>query len=198
MPLTSSRMDLQHISSMLPPRAQGEVLLEYFFDEVCWIYHIVHIPTVWCVFDNVYTALKHNTLPKYDGLALISTIFALSAYFGSPSSTIYFRQAEGKMYSYRWTVLAQGALSAADYINAPTLETIQSIILMSQHILPNIGAIGAFKTMLSIASQSARELAIHQIDSPANKKRRENTEAVDWVEVELKRRIWWQLTSVEW
>lgn len=44
---------------------------------------------------------------------------------------------------------------------------------------------------------AARAMGLHKIDTPTNKARRQNTE-VDWVDVEVKRRIWWHLASTDW
>jgi hypothetical protein len=63
--------------------------------------------------------------------------------------------------------------------------------------MPNIGAIATLRTLVATVTHSARALGLHQIDSDANKKRRENVE-VDWVEIEVKRRIWWHICSTDW
>jgi len=189
-------MDKQTLS-LLPSRAQAGFLFDYYIEEIMSLYHLIHVPTVRRMIDTVYTQLENNEQPPYDHVALLSSIFALSAYFASPSSRFHFKGREGKSFCYRWIFVAQRALLAADYIVAPTLETLQSTILISQHLLPNIGAMATFRTLMATALLGARSLGLHRFDSPANKKARENTR-VDWVVVEVKRRIWWHLASTEW
>ncbi|KUJ10776.1 uncharacterized protein LY89DRAFT_739766 [Mollisia scopiformis] len=187
----------QHLPSMLPTRIQGQILLDYYIDHVNWIYQIIHVPTVQKIFDIVYTHAEQNTVPQYGYVALIATIFALSAYFSSPQSNLYFHHSEAKRFSYRWVSLAQDALAASNCLSVPTIEALQSLILISQHLMPNIGAIATLRTLAATSMYTARAMGLHKIDSPANKARRQNTE-VDWVDIEVKRRIWWHLASTDW
>jgi hypothetical protein len=171
--------------------------MHYYFDEINWLYYIIHVPTVRKQFDELYMCLESNQLPNYGHLALISTIYAICAYFSSPSTDLCFKNAEGTSYCHRWTLLAQEALSAANCLSNPTLETLQSLLLISQHLIPNVGALASLKTFIATATHAARALSLHQTDSVSNKRQRENME-VDWAEVEVKRRIWWHITSTDW
>lgn len=94
-----------HIVATLPARSQGIALLEFFFDEILWIYHIIHVPTVRKHFDALYTSIENNKQPEYGPLALLSTIFALTAYFSSKSSDLFFKHTESTSYCHKWTLL---------------------------------------------------------------------------------------------
>lgn len=94
-----------HVLATLPTRNQGEALLEFFFEEVLWLYHIVHVPSVRKHFDKLYTTIENNQLPDFGALALISTIYALSAYFSSPASGLFFKHSEATTYCHKWTLL---------------------------------------------------------------------------------------------
>ncbi|RDW59586.1 hypothetical protein BP6252_12673 [Coleophoma cylindrospora] len=197
-PSSAISLDLPFIVSTLPNRSQGHILINYYADHVNWIYHILHMPTIRRMNDLIYDALDQNQLPQHRHLALVSAVFGLSAYFGYSSPTFLFKGPDAKEYSYRWTSLAQAALSAANFINIPSLETIQAALLLAQHVLPNVGAIATFRTFAATAMHSARSLMIHQLDSPTNQRRRQNNPNVDWVDIELKRRLWWHIASTDW
>lgn len=182
---------------MLPTRAQGQTLLDYYVDHVNWIYQIIHVPSAQNIFDTMYTQIEQNQVPEYHHVALITTIFTLSAYFSSPQSNLYVHHTGAKRLAYRWLAIAQEALAASNCLSVPTIEALQSLILISQHIMPNIGAIATLRTLSTTSMHTARALGLHKIDSPANKARRRNTE-VDWVTVEVKRRIWWHLAASDW
>lgn len=149
---------MHNVVAALPTRGQGEALLEFFFDEILWIYHIIHVPTVRKHFDKLYTDIESHEQPEYGPLALISTLYALTAYFSSKSSGLFFRHTESTSYCHKWTLLyehhpssssassadeeylsAQDALSAANCLSSPTIETLQTLIFISQHLMPNIG-----------------------------------------------------------
>lgn len=112
---------LEHnLASMLPLRNQGEVLLNYYFENVDWIYRILHVPTVRRIFNDLYRKLEHDQHPGYSHLALISTIFALSSFFCSPSSGLYLDRAAAVAHSRSLILFAQDALAAANCLAKPS------------------------------------------------------------------------------
>ncbi|KAG4435384.1 hypothetical protein IFR05_009127 [Cadophora sp. M221] len=187
----------QNLATLLPTRSQGEVILEYYLEHVNWIYHVIHAPTVRERFDSLYTNIETGLKPNYAHLALISTLFALGAYFSTTTSGLYFKPPESMIYSRRWTLLAQEALSVTNCLAEPSIETLQSLILISQHMMANIGAIAMLRTLSTTIMHTARAMSLHTLDSVRNKKLRENT-TVDHVDLEVKRRIWWHIASTDW
>ncbi|KAH9213722.1 hypothetical protein DL95DRAFT_436295 [Leptodontidium sp. 2 PMI_412] len=187
----------QNIATLLPTRSQGEVILEYYLEYVDWIHHVIHAPTVRERFDSLYTNIEMGLPPNYAHLALISTLFALSAYFSTATSGLYFKPSESMIYSRRWTLLAQEALSATNCLAEPSIETLQSLILISQHMMANIGAIAMLRTLSTTIMHTARTMSLHTLDTARNKRLRENT-TVDYVDLEVKRRIWWHIVSTDW
>ncbi|CZT01692.1 uncharacterized protein RCO7_01911 [Rhynchosporium graminicola] len=186
-----------NLAVLLPTRAQGEILLDYYLDNVNWIYHVIHVPTVKVRFDAVYNSIEMSQSPNHSHLALISTIFALSAYFSTATSRMYFKHSEAMFHSRRWTILAQEALSASNCLAEPNIETLQSLILISQHMMANIGAIATIRTLSATIIYAARTMSLHTIDAARTKKLRENT-VVDYVDLELKRRLWWHIVSTDY
>ncbi|KAH7395559.1 fungal-specific transcription factor domain-containing protein [Cadophora sp. MPI-SDFR-AT-0126] len=186
-----------NLPTLLPSRSQGEVLLEYYFDNVNWLYHIIHKPTVRKIFDAVYTDVERGRAPDYGHLSLIATLFALSAYFCGPNSDTCLKYSDAMNYSRRWTLLAQESLSAANCLAHPTVETLQSLILIAAHMMANIGAIATLRTLSATIMHSARMMSLHTLDTPRNKRLRENT-TVDYVDLEVKRRLWWHIASTDW
>ncbi len=187
----------QNLTAILPSRYQGEALLNYYFEKIDWIYRILHVPTVKAIFNGLYAKLEANQQPPYNHLALISTIFASSAYFCSVSSGLYLDRDDAVGHCRRLILLAQDALTAADCLARPSIEMLQSLIIITQWLLPNIGAIATLRTLAGTLIHTARSLSLHLVDSPANKKWRTQN-PVDWVNVEVKRRIWWHITSIDW
>lgn len=86
----------ESLPNIFPPRIEGQNLLDYYIDHVNWIYQIIHVPTVQNIFDTIYDHMEQNQLPEYGHIAIVSTIFALSAYFSSPQSKLYFPHTEAK------------------------------------------------------------------------------------------------------
>ncbi|KAB8298723.1 hypothetical protein EYC80_000898 [Monilinia laxa] len=188
-PTISSRPGIdEKVLSLLPSRKYAGILVEYFINTVLRIYHIVHVPTLESHFNKLYDDLEQNKQPQYDHLALLSAVFALS---------VYFQGAQPHSLTRRWTVLAQKAMCAANFIGKPTIESIQATLLIAQHLLPNIGGIATFRVLFTTAMHSARSLGFDQLDCVQSKKRREG-KLLNHVELETKRRIWWHIASTDW
>ncbi|KAF7894151.1 hypothetical protein EAF00_007665 [Botryotinia globosa] len=180
-------VDAQSLCS-LPSRKRARVLFDYYVDNIVWIYHITHIPTLESHLNRLYDDLDQNLQPRNEHVALLSAVFALS---------VYFQGAELLSETRRWTLLAQKALCAANFIGKPTMESIQAVLLIGQHLLPNIGGIATFRVLFTTAMHSARSLGFDHIDSTQSKKRRVGKE-LNYVELETKRRIWWHIVSTDW
>lgn len=93
--------------------------------------------------------------------------------------------------------LASRALAEARHLDNPTVESIQAVLLLASSLLLNMGAMTAFRLLLTAMFMSAQVLLIHQIDSPKNQRLRQNM-SYDRVELEIKRRIWWHIASSDW
>jgi len=104
-PRISTSVDMQNIVAALPRRHEGEALLAFFFDEILWIYHLVHVPTVRRHFEKLHSDIQHNQQPEYGPLALIATIYSLVAYFSSESSGLFFKESEAMLNCHNWALL---------------------------------------------------------------------------------------------
>ena len=193
-----TKLNRNDILSALPPWSYASALSDHYTQQVGWIFPVVHSPTLKTHIKAIYTSLEDGQMPDLGRLAIVTTVFAISAYYFSPSSKLPFDAHEARTYTSRWLKLAQSALWAANFIVMPTIETIQSVILISHHLLPSIGAIEIFRVLLSTVLQSCRALKIHLIDSSSNNKKRSNEPGiVNYVDLEIKRRIWWHVASTD-
>jgi hypothetical protein len=150
-------------------------------------------------FQQTYDQLSRNQPPDPSVLALICTIFALSKYFTHQSSTspdAGVTAPEEQGYG-EFVELASRALAEARHLDHPTVESIQAVLLLASSLLLNMGAMTAFRLLLTAMFMSAQALLIHQIDSPKNQRLRNETDC-NRVELEIKRRIWWHITSSDW
>ena len=182
------------IGSLLPSRDIGHILIEHFFQEINWMVHLVHVPTVRKHLHTFYNDMEDQQSPNFAHLALITTIFTLSAYFCSSASAL---NTHRKSDIHQWAALARHALSAAECLANPSFETLQSICLILHHIIPNVGSISAVRILTVTVVSLARTLSIDRVDSTSNKKLREGR-VINWAEIEVKRRVWWHIVSIDW
>ena len=192
-------LDIKDVLRILPPSSCTSSLLENYSQQIGWIFPVIHPPTFESHVENVYANLENGQKPDLGHLAIVATVFALSAYYFTSSGKLPFDAHEARTYAFLWFNLARSTLRTTNFIVMPTIETIQSVILLSHHLLLGTGAIEVNKILLSAALQSCRTLKFHLIDSTANRENREENklEGIDHASLEIKRRIWWHVASTD-
>lgn len=181
------------IAITLPSKATAELLFNHYAQNLNWVYHVIHVPTTRQQLLGIYASLEARQMPTRSHLALIATILAVAVYFRSTLlETAELREQE-KGSCTKWSLLAQRALSEANHVTSPTLESLQTTIIMTQ-FLPNYGRNTSFTAMLT---HTAHMLQLHRVDSVRNRNLREET-GYDAVELEVKRRIWWYIAGTDW
>ena len=194
---SGTELTISQLLSGLPAWKDALTLFEHYVTNVNWIYHIIHVPSVRRQMETMYVNIEAAVQPNTAHLALIYAILSLSAYFGSSSSAIPFAGIEGKIWSRRWSSFTIHAL-ADDRKSYPVgIETLQTVILLSTFLLPNMGASALNMTFVGMTVSSARMLGLHQIDSNISRKDREKN-GYNVVDLEVRRRIWWYITSSDW
>lgn len=186
-------MSYLEIAITLPSKATAELLFDHYAKNLNWVYHIIHVPTTRKQLLGVYESLEARQKPIGSHLALVATILAVAVYFKSKLLETAALREQEKGHCMKWSSFAQRALSEANHLTSPTLESLQTTIIMTQ-FLPNYGQNTSFASTLT---HTAHMLQLHRVDSVRNRKLREET-GYDAVELELKRRIWWYIVATDW
>jgi hypothetical protein len=186
-------LSCSEIAMTLPSKATAEVLFNHYVKNLNWVYHIIHVPTSRNQLLGIYASLEASRKPKSSHLALIATILAVAVYFKSTLCDSEAAKGHEKENCTKWSLLAQRALLEANHLTSPSLESLQTTIIMTQ-FLPNYGQNTSFTSTLT---HTAHMLQLHRTDSSRNRKLREET-GYDAVELEVKRRIWWYIAGSDW
>jgi hypothetical protein len=179
--------------ALLPPRADAEVLLQHYTERISWMFHVIHTPTVMAQSECIYTALSDQRMPSLSHLALMCAMLASSNYFSTPAPNLHSKAENSNDLSGKWTSLALIALSESDYLNNPTIESIQAMIILT-HALSNPRGAALWSGIIVNLGHCMR---LHQLDSRKNQTHRVNSET-DAVDLEIKRRVWWHIASSDW
>lgn len=177
----------------LPSKATAELLFNHYANNLNWVYHIIHVPTTRQQLLGIYASLEACRKPTSSHLALVATTLAVAVYFRSKLLETAAVSEQEKGSCMKWSLLAQRALSEANHLTSPSLESLQATIIMTQ-FLPNYGQNTSFTATLT---HTAHMLQLHKVDSVRNRKLREET-GYDAVELEVKRRIWWYIAGTDW
>jgi hypothetical protein len=130
-PPTGGSLHCSDIITILPSRDQARALFEFYAAHVNWLHHIIHVPSVRKLLDETYSTLNKQQLPPYNHIALLATIFSLSAYFSRRSLGETLGKNELQSCFRKWSFLAQRCLSAANYICNPSIEALQALLMVS-------------------------------------------------------------------
>ncbi|KAH8689888.1 hypothetical protein BGW36DRAFT_307264 [Talaromyces proteolyticus] len=188
------------LASFLPRESEAILLFNYYTNNIDYVYHVIVPDRTLSQITTIYQNVHTNSTVNLNHLALLFSITAAAHYFRNMgsfnSSKEDEREAEKKCREF--TTLVGAALTQSNYLNYPTVEGIQATIIIC-HCVSNLGqepAIRAYFVHGTMISQG-RQLGLHRIDSVQSKECRKRN-GYDPVELELKRRLWWQLVSFDW
>jgi hypothetical protein len=184
------------LTAFLPRESEAIEMLNHYIECMDYVYHIIIPSRTRSQFNEIYQNVHSQSNVKLSHLALLFSIAAASHYFRSVESIQ--PSSEGEKRSREYSALVGAALTQGNYMTYPTIEGLQATIIIS-HCVSNIGqdsSIRAYFIHATIISQ-AMQLGLHRTDTVQNKEYRKKY-GYDPVEVELKRRLWWQLASYDW
>ncbi|KAF7592017.1 hypothetical protein BBP40_000798 [Aspergillus hancockii] len=183
-----------NLLSYLPKKHETMTLFRYYTNYIDYLYHIIFPRRVEDQIDGIYRAVERGLPPNLNHLALFFSIAASSLFLQvSMESSIH-----AEVCSREFSFLAGAALIQSNYPVNPTTEGLQATIIIMHHasnMSCHPSVIGLF-TLGSIISQ-AKNLKLHIVDSPRCREEKD-ANTVDAVELETKRRLWWDIASYDW
>lgn len=186
------------LTSFLPEKSETISLFKYYELYIDWLYHIIVPRRVMEQINDIYQCIDSNSPVNPNYLALVFSILAVAFYFRPPSGGFAESHDYAASRCREYRSLAGAALVQSNYIAHPTIEGLQATIIISRY-LPNINADPSVRALFvhgTMVSQ-AKNLMLHCVDSPRCwEERRAN--GFDAVELEIKRRLWWDLAAYDW
>ncbi|KAI9929562.1 hypothetical protein MW887_001035 [Aspergillus wentii] len=180
--------------SFLPKQSETMALFQYYTSYIDYLYHIIIPDHVEEQIYAIYDSIDKNQPVNLNHLALVFAISASSLFLQlSVESSAY-----AEMCSREFTFLTGAALIQGNYTAYPTVEGLQATMVVAHNISnlhshPSVNALFSHTTIIG----QAKNLMLHCIDSPKYSEERK-AKGADVMEVELKRRLWWDLVSYDW
>ncbi|PYI32130.1 hypothetical protein BP00DRAFT_162963 [Aspergillus indologenus CBS 114.80] len=183
-----------NLKTYLPDRVQAMTLFQYYVDYVGPLYYIIIPSRVKSQISDIYHSVEVGSPIILDHLALLFSIMASSLYLQLSLETSADAEACSREFSY----LTGAALIQSNYTVSPTIEGLQATMIVMHNlyawnIQPTVSGLFALGSIIS----QAKILMLHCVDSPRIREERE-AKGYDCLEVELKRRLWWDLVSYDW
>ncbi|OGE54687.1 hypothetical protein PENARI_c005G05706 [Penicillium arizonense] len=183
-----------HLPSYLPPKAEALSLFRYYCAYLDFQYHLIIQIQVERQIESIYERVACNESMNFGHAALLFSIIASAIYY-----KLLMESSEcADLCSQDTTFLAGAALIQGNYIAYPTIEGLQATMIIGHH-LSNMNlppSVSSFFVHRSFMSQ-AISMRLHLVDSRQSVDERAANE-FDKTNVELKRRLWWDLAAYDW
>lgn len=178
----------------LPSIAESLSLFRYYCKYLDFQYHLIIPSRVERQIETIYANVARNESINLAHTALLFSITAAALYY----QLLIESSDYAEPFSQESTFLAGAALIQSNYITYPTLEGLQATMIIGHHLsnmnLPS--SVSPLFVHRSFVSQ-ATSMGLHIVDSPRVVTERLANE-FDKTNVELKRRLWWDLVAYDW
>lgn len=178
----------------LPTKADTMALFQYYTTYIDYLYHVILPNRVEAYIHAIYEAVEKQEPLNLNHLALLFSILASSLFLqlSIQSST------HAETCSREHTFLTGAALIQSNYSAYPTIEGLQATMIVAHHV-SNMNSHPSVSSLFvhGMIVNQAKNLMLHCTDSPRCQEERKTNE-VEMLEIELKRRLWWDLASYDW
>ncbi|EXJ85808.1 hypothetical protein A1O1_06177 [Capronia coronata CBS 617.96] len=181
----------------LPPEHEASLLLDHYISHIDALQHVVYIPRVRALMDEVYLQLQQALPVVHSQVALLMSIFATSAALLTGvggSLQQLFRTSDPYQAARIWANAALELMEFSRRTTAGSLEYVQTSILMGflSYHMEDFSARSRFLFVGAVAI--ARDLCLHKLDAPTNRP----SDSSNPIETEIKRRVWWHIVATDW
>lgn len=172
-------------------------------DNLNWYLPIIHGPTIRREFEKLYGCLQDGTQPPdWPQISLLVAILSVAVYFWQDSTANGHGPCpveDPKDCCKRWVILVERALAEANHLICPQLETLQAKVLLTQ-FLPTYPQNTGRRGQVALLITEAQILQLHRIDSPHQRRAREESPQTQEaaVTLEIQRRLWWVIVMSDW
>lgn len=178
----------------LPSKPEAISLFRCYLDNVHPLHPVIDSQSVQQVIDAVYINPHTGLYNKPAHIALLLSIFASASHLWRPQDEglIFTSGVDATLISSVWTKNALDVLEYSRRTTSGSIEDIQATIIIS-YVIHNIqGFSPTLRSLHSIIIMMARDLSLHKTDNPRRGDSRVGAHD------DIKRRIWWQITSTDW
>lgn len=183
----------------LPLHNEAKIILEKYIAEITFLHHVVHVPSVRTMVDELYCGLRESKPVKIGYVSLLLSILASTTSFWTErdmSNRIFSTVEEAVAQSVRWMRLAMEVIDYSRYKHFESIHDIQAMIIIFFVTTNIVGITSQAWHMISTAISFARQLSLHRIDYPDNSNL--DMPSPSSVEAEICRRVWWYLVASDW
>jgi hypothetical protein len=183
----------------LPLITEAIVFFDHYTKHIDPIQHVIYIPTVRRILDDVYSKVdrRQHVIPGH--AALLLAIFASAAALLSRNTideTQPFSPKDAHAASLYWINAVFELLDFSSRMAAASLEDCQAMIITAFLLFHTQGFSARARTLFASAVTVTREMSLHRLDEP--KMRPTSLTVTESAEMEIKRRVFWHVVASDW
>lgn len=179
----------------LPEYHEAKVLLSKYIQDIDYIHHVVHCPSLVTTLDDVYACLNQQGQVKSGTMLLLLGLFASSTHSWVQQDCergLFSTSIEANSQSSLWLKATENVLDIAHRTGCVSLEGIQGIIIAS-FVVGNLEGISRrCRSMHNMALLLARDIGLNYLDHPSK------AHSANSAQTEIGRRVWWYLVASDW
>ncbi|KAJ5724648.1 hypothetical protein N7493_006376 [Penicillium malachiteum] len=185
----------------LPFQDEAEEIVDKYLTDITYIHHVVHIPSVKSMVDDLYRALSTDDSGSIElgHVALLLAILASTTFFWTEldmQSPLFSSVAEANKQATLWLRIALDVLEYSRRKALDSLEDVQALIIVGFMITNLVGVASQAWYVFSNAIAVARRLNLHRIDHP--QRSTVDGPQPESIQKEMGRRVWWYLIGTDW
>lgn len=196
MPACTAYLGMPARCIWLPDATEAKLLVTAFIDHISYLIPIFHGPTLIASVDEIYDRLNARQSIAVGSLVLLLSIIAMATHLWNDdlaaSSSLAWSADQAHAQTALWIRATHIALDAGQSRLAFSLSTVQGICLLSFLICNLEGHSLQHRSLISDGLLYSRELKLHRIDDPTNLPKS------DTIQMEMGRRVWWYLVTIDW
>ncbi|ETS00081.1 hypothetical protein M419DRAFT_101290 [Trichoderma reesei RUT C-30] len=184
----------------LPRRDEMRIILQKYIADISLFYHIIHVPTVQSLVEDIYAGLEANVRVDVGGILLLLSICASTTYAWSPPDDVrclFSDHVEANAQSTFWIKEALDVIDHAQRTAHASLECIQGLIILffvfCNHESVSFRARSVFMSAIAMAT----ELSLHRLDDPQGSPMGTLLRMSE-AKKEIARRVWWFMVATDW
>ncbi|CAG8246999.1 unnamed protein product [Penicillium salamii] len=197
--IANAQAALAQAIAKLPPIGQARELFNHFTNALQPSLGLLHIPSTRSSMEQTYQDLLDSKHPTPTTLMLLFSIFSGAALVWSASllENLNATQAETRAAFHAYS---QGALVILEHPTQPLGPSTNALVAtcILAHSLANDAGLSVKMRILQARCFSmARDLGIHRLDTARSQEER-RLRGGDLIEVEVQRRVWWNMVASDW
>ena len=169
--------------------------MEKYVRDVVHFPHVVHLPSLPTIIEEIYTDLGQQRQVKPGPVILLLSMIVAATHAWVPHDCEYGlfpTDVEANDQAPFWVKATQDVVDIAHRTTNISIEGVQGLIVVVFMLGNMEGFSRRARALFTLSLFLARELGLHRIDHPSNK------EMANTAAAEIGRRVWWNLCGSDW